>query len=132
MKILPRLNPLATARSVRRKAGLFGQPHLLYPNLYLCFVALSMIDLMLTCEVLSVAPGARELNPIAAAMVLKYDLFGLIAYKAPMTVLNIALIETVGRLRQQTGFRLAVAAVVITTFPIVWLAFQMVGHRLGW
>ena len=132
MKILPRLNPVAKARSVRRKVGLFGQPHLLYPNLYLCFVALSMVDLMLTCEVLSSAPGARELNPIAAAMILKYDLFGLIAYKTPMTVLNIALIETVGRLRRQTGFRLAVAAIVITTFPVFWLGFQVLGNRLGW
>lgn len=117
----------SAAPAAQPKTGLFGQPHLLYPNLYLSFVLLAMIDLMLTCELLSAVPNARELNPFAAAMILEYDLFGLIAYKSPMTVLNVMLIEAVGRLRHRTGYRLAVAAVLIAGVPPLWLFLQVLG-----
>ena len=113
------------APAAQSKTGLFGQPHLLFPNLYLSFVLLAMIDLMLTCELLSSVPSARELNPFAAAMILEYDLFGLVAYKSPMTALNVMLIEAVGRLRHRTGYRLAVAAVIIAAIPPLWLFLQM-------
>ena len=119
----------STATVMQQKTGLLGQPHLLYPNLYLTFVALSTIDLIMTCEILSYAPQATEMNPIAAAMILKYGLLGLLAYKLPMTVLNVMLIESVGRLRHRTGYRLAVAAVVITTLPPVWLALQIMAFK---
>ncbi len=118
-------SPPATATVMQQKTGLFGQPHLLYPRLYLTFVVLSSIDLIMTCEILSYAPTTTEMNPIAAAMILKYGLLGLFAYKLPMTVLNVMLIESVGRLRHRTGYRLAIAAVAITTLPPIWLMWQL-------
>ena len=105
--------------------GVWGFPHLLYQNLYIAFVTLSLIDVAVTWGILCVSADGRELNPIAAAMVLKYDLLGLIAYKYALTVWNVMMIETVGRRRYRTGYRLAQVAVGIAAFPIFFAAWQV-------
>lgn len=110
------------------RAGRYGFPPLLYQNLYLAFVTLSLIDVALTWGILCMSADGREMNPIAAAMVLKYDLFGLLAYKYALTIWNVMLIETIGRRRYFTGYRLAQAAVAIALFPIVFAIGQMINY----
>ena len=106
--------------------------YLLYPKLYLGFIALSVFDLVLTCMLLVSIPPAVELNPLAAAIFSKYGSIGLITYKLPLVLLIVGMMERVGRMRYQTGYRLAQAAVMITSIPIFWVLWQLlVTRRFG-
>lgn len=121
-------NDSAMTQTVPLRFGVLGFPHLLFQNLYIAFVTLSLIDVALTWGILCMSPDGRELNPLADAMILKYDLAGLIFYKYALTVWNVMMIETVGRRRFRTGYRLAQVAVAIAAFPIVFAVWQMINY----
>ena len=110
---------------------LTGQPAMLYPNAYAWFVLVSALDVMFTCCVLAL--GGFEMNYLAALVIWRWDTWGLILYKFSLVILVIVCCEEIGRRRSATGKSLALAAVVMTSVPVVLGAGQMAGAiHLGW
>src|SRR4051794_32663990 len=91
-------------------------PPVLYPNAYVWLVLVSALDLMLTWLILHA--GGHEANAIAAAVIERFGLKGLVAFKFAIVVLVIVLCEWAGRRKPRAGLRLAIIATVITSVPI--------------
>ena len=94
-------------------------PPMRYQNAYLWLVFVSALDVFLTSLVLYVWDG-YEVNPIVGAIVSRMGFGWTVAFKFAMCVLVIIICEVVGRRRDRAGRRLAVAAVIINSFPVVF------------
>ncbi len=104
---------------------------MLYPNAYAWFVLASAMDVMVTCCVL--AMGGSEMNYLAALVILRWDMWGLILYKFSLVTLVIICCEEIGRRRSTTGKSLALTAVAMTSVPVMLGVGQLVGAiHLGW
>src|SRR5205823_6918185 len=73
----------------------------LFPEPYTWFIFVSAMDLMLTWVILHY--GGGELNGVAATVIRKYDLLGLVAYKFTVVLTVITICEIVGRMRFNAG-----------------------------
>jgi hypothetical protein len=91
--------------------------HVLYPNLYLWYILASSIDIMLT-YVIIYGLGGREVNGVANNLLHQFGHWGLIGLKYATVVLVVAICEIVGRRNLAFGRKLAVAAIVISAFPV--------------
>lgn len=89
----------------------------MFPALYTWYVFLSALDLMLTWIILH-ADG-EELNLIAAWVIARYNIRGLIAFKFIIVALVLLACEVVGRLKTDQGAKLARWAVALSAFPVV-------------
>jgi hypothetical protein len=89
----------------------------LYENHYTWFVLVSALDLMLTWVVLQL--GGREANGLAAAVLERFGLEGMIYFKFALVVFVIALCEIVGRRDRGAGRKLATWAVALTCVPLL-------------
>jgi hypothetical protein len=89
----------------------------LYENHYTWFVLVSALDVMLTWVVLHA--GGREANGIAAAVLQRWGLEGMVVFKFALVVLVIALCEVIGRRNRAAGRQLATWAVALTCVPLV-------------
>jgi hypothetical protein len=85
------------------------RPALLFPEAYTWFVFVSAMDLLLTWVILHYE-GGREANALTNAVIQRFDLLGLVAYKFAIVVGVITICEIVGRMRYRAGLRLAWAA----------------------
>ena len=101
--------------AVRRTSNPFSP--VLYENHYAWFVLVSALDLMLTWIVLHA--GGREANAIAAAVLQRWGLEGMVVFKFALVVFVIALCEVIGRRNHAAGRRLATWAVALTCLPLV-------------
>ncbi len=101
----------------------------LYPNTYTWFVLVSSLDIMLTWVVLHY--GGVEANPLAANVIYRWGLPGMVAYKFALILLVIVICEVVGRRNPKAGRGLALAAIGVTCIPLV-IALTLVGGRLSW
>lgn len=99
-----------------------------YPNSYVWFVFFSALDVMLTWAIL--AYGGTEGNPIAEFVITRWGLPGAIAFKFSLMIFVIIICETVGRVNDRSGGRLAVLAVIISVLPVVFSFGLLVFHRL--
>lgn len=90
-----------------------------YENAYLWLVFVSALDVLLTSLVLYVWEG-HEVNPIAEAIIGRMGFNWTVAFKFAMCVLVIIICEVVGRHRDRAGRRLAVAAVIISSVPVIF------------
>ena len=90
---------------------------LLYENHYTWFVLVSALDVMLTWLVLHA--GGREANAIAAAVLQRWGLEGMVVFKFALVVFVIVLCEAIGRRSLPAGRRLATSAVALTCVPLV-------------
>jgi hypothetical protein len=95
-----------------------GITPLLFPVLYAMFIAAATLDITLTWVILSM--GGVEVNPIARLVIEAWGLNGAIAFKYALTVFVIVLCEAVGRHRPGAGRMLAITAVAISSFPVIW------------
>ena len=102
-------------RAVRRTSDPFSP--VLYENHYTWFVLVSALDIMLTWLVLHA--GGREANAIAAAVLQRWGLEGMVVFKFALVVFVIALCEVIGRRNHAAGRRLATWAVALTCVPLV-------------
>jgi hypothetical protein len=109
--------------------GRASLPAVLFPNAYVWLVLVSALDLMLTWVILHV--GGYEGNALAAAVVERWGLRGLIAFKLAIVVLVIILCEWAGRHKRNAGLRLAVISIVITCVPILLSFYYLMGGRIG-
>jgi hypothetical protein len=103
-------------------------PPVLFPNAYAWLVLVSALDLMLTWVILHF--GGREANAVAAAVIARFGLVGLVAFKFAVVVLVIVLCEWAGRRKPRAGLRLARFSIVVTCVPIVLSFYYMLGGHL--
>ena len=90
----------------------------LFPNLYLWLVFLASLDIILTRVILFFS--GVEMNPIAQMVIEAFGVPGMAIFKFAVVSFVIIVCEIVGRTRRTTAQKLAVFAVVITGFPVVW------------
>ena len=90
----------------------------LFPNLYLWLVFFASLDIVFTRVILFFS--GVELNPIASMVIEAFGVPGMCAFKFAVVSFVIIACEIVGRTKVVTAKRLAVFAVVITGFPVVW------------
>jgi hypothetical protein len=102
------------------------QPPVRYPNTYVWLVFLSAMDIMMTWVILW--HGGREVNAIADAVLARFGLWGMVAFKFGFVVLVICICEEAGRRRDSAGKFLGRFAVVISCVPVVWAMWQLAGH----
>jgi len=104
-------------------------PPVIFPNTYTWFVFVSAMDIMLTWIILW--HGGAEVNPVARAVIDRWGLNGAIAFKFALAVFVIVICEYIGRRKQQTGRRLATAAVVISAIPVAYSLLLLSAHRFA-
>ena len=116
--------------STRPEARRLWEQRVLYPEAYFWFIVLSTLDLLLTSLILHL--GGRELNPIAHAVLVQWDLTGLTIFKFMMVGLVLCLCEAIGRLRWSTGRAVAWVGVGITCVPVVAASSQLIVAAVMW
>ncbi len=104
------------------ETGAFSQP-LLYPSLYRWYIIVATLDILCTYTILVL--GGVEVNAIANYVIEAAGLPGMIAYKFIGVAFVLGVCEFVGRRRHHVGKRLAVAAIVISAFPVFVAASQL-------
>jgi hypothetical protein len=97
----------------------------LYENHYTWFVLVSALDVMFTWIVLHA--GGREANAIAAAVLQRFGLEGMVAFKFALVAFVIVLCEVIGRRSRNAGRNLASASVALTCVPLVVAVMLLVG-----
>lgn len=97
----------------------------LYPNSYVLYVVLAMMDIAFTWCILEL--GGYEANPVAAMALDRGGLAGMVLLKYVTIVLVVASCEYIGRHRPVTGHRLADWAAAVhlipTTLAVAQIAF---------
>jgi hypothetical protein len=96
----------------------------LYPNQYTWLIFFSALDVMLTWVVLF--RGGFEANTIAARVIERFGLPGLVGFKFALVLLVIVICELVGRRNPTAGRRLAVAGIALTCVPVA-ISFLLLG-----
>lgn len=108
--------------------GVFGlhllNRHMRYPNAYAWLLLLSALDVMLTWVLLHF-PEGYEANPIAAAVIDRWGLEGMVVYKFLLITVFILICEGVGSLRDTTGRALSRISLLIAAVPVVWSLFLL-------
>lgn len=95
----------------------------LYPGSYAGFIALALLDVLLTWLVLSA--GGVELNAIAAWLISRHNVPGMVALKFGTVMIVLIACEIVGSRAHHKGRKLAVWAVLINAVPVLAAAFQL-------
>ena len=102
--------------------------HVRYPNLYVWLVFVSALDIMLTWVVLHL--GGSEANPLAAGVLERWGLPGMVAFKMALVSLAIVIGEAVGKRNEPLGRRFVCYAIAISAFPVV-LALLLIRRHGG-
>jgi hypothetical protein len=93
------------------------QGTLLYPTLYMWYLVAGTLDLLVTHFMLHQL-GGREVNAVAAELIERWGVWGLVGLKYGAVVVVVLVCETVGRRRPRAGRNLAIAAVVFSALPV--------------
>lgn len=88
-----------------------------YPNAYVWFIFVSAMDTLLTWLILHL--GGFEANLLADAILRRFGLSGLVAFKFSLVVMVVLICEAVGRRNDVTGRRLAAWAAALSAIPVV-------------
>ena len=99
-----------------------------YENTYVWLIFISCLDIMLTWVVLW--HGGKEANAIAAAILRRFGLPGIVLFKLAVVVFLILLCEQIGRRNHQTGHKFARAAVAISAIPVILAIVLLVRSNL--
>lgn len=102
------------------------KPHVRYPNHYAWLVLVAALDVMLTWVVLYV--GGTEANPLAAKVLARFGLPGMVVFKMALIVVAVLVAEAVGERDDRKGRWFAEYAIVIAAFPVV-LAIVLLAVR---
>jgi hypothetical protein len=98
----------------------------LYENHYTWFVLVSALDVMLTWVILHA--GGREANAIAAAVLERFGLGGMVTFKFALACFVIVLCEVIGRRSVRAGRNLATAAIALTCVPLLVAVMLLTGR----
>ena len=93
-------------------------PEKRYQNSYTLFVFVSCLDIILTWVILY--RGGEEVNPVAKLVIDAWGLPGAIIFKLSLMLFVIIACEIVGRKSDLKGRVLALVAILISSFPVVW------------
>lgn len=93
-------------------------PEMRYQNSYALFVFVSCLDIILTWVILY--RGGEEVNPVAKLVIDAWGLPGAIIFKLSLMLFVIIACEIVGRNSDLKGRVLALVAILISSFPVVW------------
>lgn len=98
-----------------------------FPYFYLALAFVSAMDLILTYMVILL--GGIEVNPIANAVLQSpADFHGLIVFKFAVVAAVIMICEFIGRHTEPAARRLAMWAVAISAFPVLWSTLLLSEH----
>ncbi len=97
-----------------------------YQSEYVWLVFVSSLDIMLTWAILQ--QGGEEVNPVADLVIAMWGLHGAIAFKFALMLFVIVSCEIIGRKSDRAGFRLAIVAVGISAFPVVYSLGLLLDH----
>lgn len=97
-----------------------------FPYLYILLVVVSTLDLLLTYVILLL--GGFEVNPVANAVLMAGNIQGMVAFKFSIVALVIVICEVVNHHAQPTARRLAIWAVLVSAFPVVWSSLLLHSH----
>lgn len=98
-----------------------------YPYFYLALAFVSAMDLILTYMVILI--GGIEVNPIANAVLQSpADFHGLILFKFAVVAAVIMICEFIARHTEIAARRLALWAVAISAFPVLWSTLLLSEH----
>jgi hypothetical protein len=100
------------------------RPAVLFPSLYLWLVFFGSLDIMLTRLILFFS--GVELNPIAQMVLESWGVPGISVFKFGVIAFVIIICEFVGRVRFRTAKALALFAVLVTAFPVVWSSVLLI------
>ena len=92
--------------------------HVRYPNHYTWLVLVATLDIFMTFVILTL--GGWEANAIAASIMAKFGLAGMVVFKMVMTSVAIVIAEEVGRRDERKGRKFAEYAIVISAFPVIF------------
>ncbi|MEX2217469.1 MAG: DUF5658 family protein [Phycisphaerales bacterium] len=92
-------------------------PALLYGRFYTWYLLAGTLDILVTHFILSQL-GGWEVNVLAARLIERYGVWGLVALKYSTVVVVVLVCEYVGRRRPRVGRGLAAAAIVISALPV--------------
>ena len=90
---------------------------MLYENTYVWLIFVSCLDIMLTWVVLHT--GGREANALAAWIIARFGLIGIVLFKLSIVVFVIGLCEMIGRHSRTAGRGFVRAAVAISAMPVL-------------
>ncbi len=96
-----------------------ARPHLRFPDAYAWLVFVSAVDLMLTWGIVFELGGV-EINPLAAHILHLAGFPGMIIFKFGVMIAVIVVCEFIAKHAEPTARRLAIVAVAISAFPILW------------
>ncbi len=107
--------------------GALHVAHVLFPQVYVWYVFLAALDILFTYLILHPIFGDRgaELNLLAAWVIHRAGLPGMVVYKFGLVLFVVTICEFVGRRRPNLGRRLAEWCVAISTIPILVAVVQM-------
>lgn len=115
----------SSAVAVARPLSL-AAPEMRYQSEYVWLVFVSSLDIMLTWAILQ--QGGEEVNPVADLVIAMWGLHGAIAFKFALMLFVIVSCEIIGRKSDRAGFRLAIVAVGISAFPVVYSLGLLLDH----
>lgn len=97
-----------------------------YQNLYVWLIFVSALDIMLTWVILYF--GGYEVNGVAAWVLHRFGIHGLVVFKFIMIILVILICEFLGREHATAGRRLLQAAIALTCIPVTVALLQLAWH----
>ena len=110
---------------------------MLYPDRYAWYILVSALDIMVTVKLLAhlgihetviwgeTAIVAREANTFAQWTIDQFGTWGLIGLKFLSVIAVVVICEYIGRRREKTGRRLALAAIFLSLLPIAAALLQV-------
>lgn len=105
--------------------------NVLYPDLYVWYLFASSLDIILTYAIVWKL-GGSEVNAVARHFIEHFEHWGLIFLKYTTVVLVVAICELLGRKSLVLGRRLAIAAIVLSAFPVGYGILQVVAWTHVW
>jgi Domain of unknown function (DUF5658) len=93
----------------------------IFPNGYVWFVFVSALDIMLTWVVFHV--GGYEANHLAAQIIYRFGLPGLVVYKFALVIVVILICETIGDRHKEAARKLLSVGIMFTCMPVILAVF---------
>lgn len=118
----------ASGATAAQTVGWLSLPEMRFQNQYVWFVFFSALDIMLTWAILR--RGGREVNPVADQIIQAWGLTGAILFKFSLTILVVITCEIIARKQHRIGWRLSIAAMLISAVPVAYSLGLLLMHTL--
>ena len=103
-----------------------NKKHVRYPNHYTWLLLVASLDGRRTYVVLHL--GGLEANPLAAKIIYRWGVPGMVVYKFFFIIIAILIAEEVGRRHETKGRKFVEYAIVISAFPVLFALALVAFH----